>query len=93
MGPRNRGPGKQEIGKPGDRQAKGSLGTERRGTRTMGEKEVWGMEAGKLGRWYRIHNTPFSSQLTNRPNKLDCSIKLSWNGIPMTNALTYWDSS
>ncbi len=24
---------------------------------------------------YRIHNTPFSSQLTIRPNKLDCFIK------------------
>ncbi len=28
-----------------------------------------------LGSWYRIHNTPFSSQLMNRPNKLDCSLK------------------
>jgi hypothetical protein len=27
-----------------------------------------------VGSWYRIHNTPFSLQLTNRPNKLDCLI-------------------
>jgi hypothetical protein len=26
------------------------------------------------GSWGRIHNTVFSSQLTNWPNRLDCSI-------------------
>jgi hypothetical protein len=27
------------------------------------------------------------------PNKLDCSISLSWKGLPETNTLTYWASS
>jgi hypothetical protein len=46
-----------------------------------------------LGRLYRIHNIPFSSQLMNQPNKLVCSITLSWKGLPVTNTLTYWASS
>ncbi len=36
-----------------------------------------------------IHNTPFSSKLTNRPIKLDCSIILSWKSLPVTNTVTY----
>ncbi len=29
----------------------------------------------------------------NQPNKLDCSITLSWKGLPVINTLTYWASS
>ncbi len=36
-----------------------------------------------------IHNTSFSSVLTNGPNKLKCYIKLGWKGLPVTNTLTY----
>ncbi len=46
-----------------------------------------------VGTRYRIHNTPVSSILTNRPNKLDCCITLSWKGLPVTNTLTYLASS
>jgi hypothetical protein len=35
--------------------------------------------------WYYIHNTPFSSWLTNRSNKLDCYITLSLNGLAVKN--------
>jgi hypothetical protein len=36
-----------------------------------------------------IHNTLFSSQFTNQPDKLEWLIKLGWKGLPITNALTY----
>ncbi len=39
-----------------------------------------------------IHNTPFSSQLTNWPNKLECYITQDWKGLPMTNTLTHWSN-
>jgi hypothetical protein len=35
---------------------------------------AWPLQIVRLGASYRIHNTPFSSLLTNRPYKLDCSI-------------------
>ncbi len=42
-----------------------------------------------LGAWYRTHNTPFSSQLTNWPIKVDCFIKISWKGLQVPSTLTY----
>jgi hypothetical protein len=38
---------------------------------------------------YFIHNTPFSSEFTNRPNKLDRYTTLDWKGLPVTNTLSY----
>jgi hypothetical protein len=37
----------------------------------------------------KIHNTSFSSELTNGPNKLECYIDLGWRGLLITNTLTY----
>ncbi len=34
-----------------------------------------------------IHNTLFSSQLMNGPNKLECYITPGWKGLPGTNTL------
>ncbi len=42
---------------------------------------------------YRIHNTPFHSQLTNRPNELGCYITQDWKGVPVKNALAYRNQS
>jgi hypothetical protein len=36
-----------------------------------------------------IHNTSFSSQLMNGPNKLECYITQHWKGLPKTNSLAY----
>jgi hypothetical protein len=38
----------------------------------------------------RIHNTPSSSQLTKRNNKLECYITLCWKDQLGKNALAYW---
>ncbi len=35
-----------------------------------------------------IHNTSFSSYLTNRHNRVDCYVTLNWKGLPVTNTLT-----
>jgi hypothetical protein len=37
-----------------------------------------------------IHNTPFSLQLMNWPNKLECYITLRWKGLTGRNTLAYW---
>jgi hypothetical protein len=37
--------------------------------------DVWGSNWG-IRSWYHIHNTSFSSELTNLPNKLECFITL-----------------
>jgi hypothetical protein len=34
--------------------------------------------------WERIHNTLFSFELKNEPNKLECFVTLSWKGLPLT---------
>jgi hypothetical protein len=47
----------------------------------------------KIDTWYCIHNTPFSLELMNQPNKLDCIITLSWKGLQLPNTLIYWASS
>ncbi len=38
-----------------------------------------------------IHNTLFSSQLMNGPNKLECYTTLGWKCLPGPNTLAYWD--
>jgi hypothetical protein len=38
---------------------------------------------------YHIHNTSFSSQLTNGPNKLECYITLGMEGFLERNTLAY----
>jgi hypothetical protein len=40
--------------------------------------------------WHHIHNTIFSSQLTNRPNKLECYLTLGWKGLLSTNKPDYF---
>jgi hypothetical protein len=61
----------------------------------------------RLQKWQRaVHNViklfssllttqvPYSQHLISlRTNKLDCSIKLSWKGLPVPNTLTYRTSS
>jgi hypothetical protein len=37
-----------------------------------------------------IHNTPFSSHVTNGHNKLVCYVKMGWKGLPWPNTLAYW---
>jgi hypothetical protein len=37
-----------------------------------------------------IFETTFSSELTNRLNKLGCLNRLGWNGLSGTNAPNYW---
>ncbi len=43
--------------------------------------------------WDRIHNTTFSSWLTNRPNKLERYITLCQKDFPITNSLAYWSNA
>jgi len=44
----------------------------------------------KAGSWDCIHNTSFSSRLTNGPNKLECYIALRWKHLPIANTLASW---
>jgi hypothetical protein len=40
-----------------------------------------------------IINTSFSSQLTNKPNKLVCYITINQEGLEAANTLAYWAHS
>ncbi len=39
------------------------------------------------------HNTLFSSQLLNEPNKPLCYTTIGWNGLPGINTLAHWAHS
>ncbi len=36
------------------------------------------------------HNTSYSTQLTNQPNKLECQIAIRWICLSGTDTLAYW---
>ncbi len=48
------------------------------------------MKCCEFGTMGCVYNTYISSQLMNRPNKLECYITLSWKGFSGTSALAYW---
>jgi hypothetical protein len=47
------------------------------------------MKCCKYGPLGRIHNSSFSWELKNEPNKLECYIILGWKGLPVVNSLSY----
>jgi hypothetical protein len=44
----------------------------------------------EYGSWDGIHNTLFSSKLTNRPNKLECLSLSSLSSLVLWNSLAHW---
>jgi hypothetical protein len=48
---------------------------------------------GPIGTRAGIHNSSFSSQLTNQTNKLECLILESHCGLMLCNNLAYWADS
>ncbi len=51
------------------------------------------MDPSKVGSWYCIHNTSFTSLLKYGPNKIEHQITLGHNGLPVINILSYWERS
>jgi hypothetical protein len=48
------------------------------------------MKCCEYSHWRCIHNTSFSSKLTNGSKKLEGHIAQGWKGLLGTNILAYW---
>ncbi len=61
------------------------------GTKTLGPFVIYKeIQCCKYGSWGCIHNTSFSSELTDRPSNLEYYITLGWKGFPGTKIQAYW---